>query len=197
MPAANWTTNEQYIWLQDQMVIYMVHVKEKDYSHFWPPCHLAWFAQFPECAVVYPDIPMDVELTPKQKIIVKDAEDACEAKNCSLKKKLTVFDDTLQSKRCAKSEAKIYSEMYHDKHIKPLVMAEEDAGNVATSGKHVTLGQKFSRKLLEDETEDIKVEVCEKYKEQLTHKKGANHGKNILDDDNDKELDAEAIMWYI
>lgn len=122
-------------------------------------------------------------------------------KNRSLKKKLTVFDDTLQPKRRAKSEAEIYSELYYDERIKPLVMAEQDAGNVATSGKRVALGRKFSKELLEDETEEIKAEIREKYEEQLTHKKRAKREKNILDDDADdndnEELDAEAIMQYV
>ncbi|KAG1850235.1 hypothetical protein DFJ58DRAFT_842509 [Suillus subalutaceus] len=89
------------------------------------------------------------------------------------------------------------AQIYYDEHIKPLVMAEQEAGNVATSGKHVALGRKFSKELLEDETEDIKTEIRAKYEEQLTRKKCAKRGKNILDDDNDddEELDAEAIMW--
>ncbi|KAG2144485.1 hypothetical protein DEU56DRAFT_910424 [Suillus clintonianus] len=184
-----WTTDEQYVWLQDRLATYMVHTKEKDYSRFWAPCCIAWFAQFPEHAVVYPDIPKDVELTCKQQKVVELAEEAREAqlhtwfrwrvnkskKNRSLKKKLT--------------------------RIKPLVMAEQDAGNVATSGKRVALGRKFSKELLEDETEEIKAEIREKYEEQLTHKKRAKREKNILDDDADdndnEELDAEAIMQGI
>ncbi|KAG1898572.1 uncharacterized protein F5891DRAFT_1190646 [Suillus fuscotomentosus] len=160
---------------------------------------IAWFAQFPERAVIYPDIPKDVELTCEQQKVIELAEEAREAqlhtwfrwcvnkskKNRSLKKKLTVFDNTLQPKRCAKSEAKIYSELYYDERIKPLVMAEQDAGN----------------ELLEDETEEIKAEIHEKYEEQLTHKKRTKHEKNILDDDADnndnEELDAEAIMQGI
>ncbi|KAG2056683.1 hypothetical protein BDR06DRAFT_970036 [Suillus hirtellus] len=183
-PAARWTTDEQYVWLQDQLAMYMVHTKEKDYSHFWALCHIAWFMQFPECAVIYPDIPKDVELTCKQQKVIELAEEAHEA-----------------PKRCMKSEAKVYSELYYDEHIKPLVMAEQDAGNVATSGKHVALGRKFLKELLEDETEEIKAEIHEKYEEQLTHKKRTKCEKNILDNDandnDNEELDAEAIMQYI
>ncbi|KAG1745615.1 hypothetical protein EDB19DRAFT_1906130 [Suillus lakei] len=210
-----WTTDEQYVWLQDRLATYMVHTKEKDYSRFWALCRIAWFAQFPERVVVYPDIPKDVELTCKQQKVVELAEEAREAqlhtwfrwrinkskKNRSLKKKLTVFDDTLQPKRRAKSEAEIYSELYYDERIKPLVMAEQDAGNVATSGKRMALGRKFSKELLEDETEEIKAEIREKYEEQLTHKKRAKREKNVLDDDADnddnEELDVEAIMQGI
>ncbi|KAG0706721.1 hypothetical protein DFH29DRAFT_872033 [Suillus ampliporus] len=38
-------------------------------------------------------------------------------------------------KDAAKSEAEIYSKMYYDECIKPLVMAEAEAGNIATSGR--------------------------------------------------------------
>ncbi|KAG1887846.1 hypothetical protein F4604DRAFT_1674994 [Suillus subluteus] len=134
---------------------------------------IAWFTQFPECAVVYPDIPMDVELTHEQSKVVELAQEAHEAqlhtwfrwhansskKNCSLKKKMTVFDKTLELKRRVKSEAEIYSEIYYNKCIKSLVMAEQEAGNVATSSKCVALGRKFSKELLEDKTEDIKTDI--------------------------------------
>ncbi|KAG1840938.1 hypothetical protein DFJ58DRAFT_732687 [Suillus subalutaceus] len=71
-------------------------------------------------------------------------------------------------------------------------MAEAEAGNVTTSGKHVALGRKFSNQLLNDESEDVKVEVRRKYEEQLTCKKGTKHGKSIPDDeDGNEEMDAE------
>lgn len=77
-------------------------------------------------------------------------------------------------------------------------MAEAEAGNVTTSGKRVALGRKFSKELLDDESEDVKAEVRAKYEEQLTRKKGAKQGKNVLDDEDDnEERDAELIMQYI
>ncbi|KAG2740101.1 hypothetical protein P692DRAFT_20754065, partial [Suillus brevipes Sb2] len=118
-------------------------------------------------------------------------------KNRSLKKETTVFDDALQLRRRAKSKAEIYSDMYYDERIKPLVKAEEEAGNV-TSGKRITLGRKFSKELLEDEDEDVKAQIHELYRQQRkTHKKSAK--KNILDDDEEGDcmLDAEGIMRSI
>lgn len=77
-------------------------------------------------------------------------------------------------------------------------MAEAEAGNVTTSGKRVALGRKFSKELLDDESEDVKAEVRAKYEEQLTRKKGAKQGKSVLDDEDDnEERDAELIMQYI
>lgn len=42
------------------------------------------------------------------------------------------------------------------------------------------------------------MEVRAKYEEQHTHKKGAKHGKSVLDDeDGNEEIDAELIMQYV
>jgi hypothetical protein len=226
MPAVSWTTDEQYKWLQEWLATYMVHAKEKDYTHFWPSCCTAWFQRFPERAVIFPDIPTDVDLTPEQEAILQEARGACESvrhfvllsmqcltipsriaqqlqtwfrwcansskKNRSLKKKLTVFESALQPKRRTKSEAKIYSDMFYDERIKPLVTAEAEAGNVTTSGKCVALGRKFSKELLNDESEDVKAEVRAKHEQQLTCRKGAKRGKSVLDDEEgNEEIDAE------
>lgn len=79
MPAASWTTDEQYKWLQDRLATYTMHAKEKDYTHFWPSCRAAWFQKFPERAAVFPDIPMDVDLTPEQETILQEAREARES----------------------------------------------------------------------------------------------------------------------
>ncbi|KAG1775067.1 hypothetical protein EV702DRAFT_1199664 [Suillus placidus] len=112
---------------------------------------------------------MDVDLTPEQEAILQEVRESqlqtwfywhanSSKKNRSLKKKLTVFENALQQKRRAKSDAKIYSEMFYNECIKPLVMAEAEASNVTTSGKCVALDQKFSKELLDNESEDVKVE---------------------------------------
>ena len=63
MPASQWTTMEQAEWLQERLPQYMTeHLKDKDYSHFWPVLHAEWFKQFPEEAVTFPDIPTDTLL---------------------------------------------------------------------------------------------------------------------------------------
>jgi hypothetical protein len=58
MPAARWTSNEQTEWLQECLPHYLEeHLKEKDYSRFWPTFIGDWFKKFPEQAVLFPDIP--------------------------------------------------------------------------------------------------------------------------------------------
>ncbi|KAG2139187.1 uncharacterized protein EDB93DRAFT_1106162 [Suillus bovinus] len=156
------------------------HLKDKDYSHFWSVLNAEWFKWFPEEAVMFPDIPTD-SLLAEENIAVDEAKTKHKTKNCSLKKESTVFDDALQPKRRPKSEAKIYSDIYYDKCIKPLVKAEEEVGN-----------------LLEDEDDNVKAQVHKMYKrQQRTHEKAAK--KNVLDDDEEGGcvLDAEAIMWGV
>ncbi|KAG1772882.1 hypothetical protein EV702DRAFT_1201354 [Suillus placidus] len=179
MPAARWTTKEQTEWLQECLPQYMSeHLKDKDYSHFWPVVIAEWFKQFP-------DIPTD-SLLVEQNIAVGEAKKKrkqlqtwfhwranASKKNHSLKKESTVFDDALLPRRQAKSEAEIYADIYYDECIKPLVKAEEEAWNV-TSGKCITLSRKFSKELLEDEDEEVKSQIREIYEQQWkTHKKTA------------------------
>ncbi|KAG1727885.1 hypothetical protein EDB19DRAFT_2042693 [Suillus lakei] len=196
---------EQAEWLQERLPQYMTeHLKDKDYSHFWPVLHAEWFKQFPEEAVTFPNIPADT-LSAEQNAAVDTAKAKWKSqlrtwfrwcantskKNCSLKKQSTVFNDALQPKRRAKSEAEIYSDIYYDKRIKPLVKAEEEAGHV-TSGGRITLSRKFSKELLDDEEEDVKAQIHEMYKQQQ------QKIHNKLDDDKDDcMLDAEGIIQGI
>lgn len=74
MPAARWTTKEQTEWLQERLAQYITeHTKDKDYSHFWPVLNAEWFKQFPEEAVMFPDIPADT-LSAEQNLTVDEAK---------------------------------------------------------------------------------------------------------------------------
>jgi hypothetical protein len=82
--------------------------------------------------------------------------------------------------------------MFYEERIKPLVKAEEEAGNVS-SGRRIALGRKFSKELLDDEDEEVKAQIRDMYEKQRdTHKKS---GKNILNNDTDEDcaLDAQGI----
>ncbi|KAG2050457.1 hypothetical protein BDR06DRAFT_1011280 [Suillus hirtellus] len=213
MPAVQWSIKEQTEWLQECLPQYMIeHLKDKDYSHFWPAVYEEWFKKFPEEAVMFSGIPADTLLA-EQNTAIEEAQAkwkiqlqtwfhwhaGMSKKNRTLKKKLIVFNDMLQPKKHAKSEAEIYSDIYYDEHVKPLVKAEEEAGNV-TSGKHITLGHKFSKELLEDEDEDVKTQICKMYEQQRkTHNKSTEKLQHILDDDEEGDcmLDAEAITQYV
>jgi hypothetical protein len=104
-------------------------------------------------------------------------------KNRGLKKEVSVFETALLLKLRAKSAEEIYMDMVYNERIKPLVKAEQEAGNVATAGHCMALGWKFCKELLECESDEVKKEVREKYNKQKKVK------KDTLDDedsDNDE-----------
>ncbi|KAJ8582521.1 hypothetical protein M405DRAFT_846383 [Rhizopogon salebrosus TDB-379] len=211
MPAARWTTVEQFEWLQERLADYAHHTEQKDYSRFWPETYAEWFKKWPERAVIFPHIAPDIPLTKTQENAIQEAyarrkiqlqtwfrwRTNGSKKNRGLKKDSTVFDAALQPKTRAKSVEEIYMDMVYDERIKPLVKAEEEAGNVAMSGRRIALGRKFSKVLLEDESDDIKKEVRARYEKQLTGKK-----KSFLDDDGsddgfDDKIDPDTISQGI
>jgi len=73
MPAAQWTTTEQSKWLQALLPAYIQHTEHKNYSHFWPDTYTKWCTSWPERAVIFPGIPMDVSLTKAQENDVQEA----------------------------------------------------------------------------------------------------------------------------
>ncbi|KAG1725144.1 uncharacterized protein EDB91DRAFT_1254880 [Suillus paluster] len=205
MPAAQWTTKEQYKWLHEQLPEYIaLHGEDKDYAHFWAKTHLYWFKSWPERAALFPDIPIEIPLTEEQQAEELAAEKRrlqtwfhwrtnASKKNRGLKKEISVFESALLPKSRPKSVKEIYMDMVYDERIKPLVAAEQEAGNVATAGRRMALGRKFCKELLEDESDEVKKEVREKYNKQKKVKKDMLHDK-ADDDDDDDETDADAIV---
>ncbi|KAG1830661.1 hypothetical protein EV424DRAFT_1343545 [Suillus variegatus] len=207
MPAAPWTTKVQYTWLQEQLPEYIQQsTGDKDYSCFWPTIHKYWFKTWPERNILFPDIPGDMSLTVEQTKQEVKAEEQCKVqlatwfrwragsskKNRGLKKEQTVFDAALRPKTRAKSVEEIYMGMVYDEQIKPLVKAEQEAGNVTTSGHRMALGRRFSKELLEDELDEVKKEVRKRYNKQIKGSKGKGDILDDEDDDND-ESDPDAI----
>lgn len=222
MPPAKWTTMEQYQWLQEQLLEYATlrNSEAKDYTVFWPKINLHWFSTWPERAILFPDIPIDVMLTEEQKATEIAAEDShkvvshqmhqhfltTEAKPCQqlqtwfhwrtnaskknhgLKKDTSIFKAALVPKLRSKSAEEIYMDMVYDKRIRPLIKAEEEAGNISTAGRCMALGQKFCKELLEDKSDEVKKEVKDKYDKQKKVK------RDMLDDEDDNyETDPDAI----
>ncbi|KIK33854.1 hypothetical protein CY34DRAFT_98909 [Suillus luteus UH-Slu-Lm8-n1] len=207
MPAAQWTTKVQYTWLQERLPEYIQQsTGDKDFTCFWPSIHKYWFKTWPERKILFPDIPSDVPLTDEQTKQEGQAEKRrivqlatwfrwrtnASKKNRSLKKEQTVFDAALLPKTRAKSVEEIYMGMVYEEQIKPLVEAEREAGNITTSGHRMALGRKFSKELLEDESDEVKEEVRKRYDEQIKGSKGKVDLLEDEGDDND-ENDPDAI----
>ncbi|KAG1830286.1 hypothetical protein DFJ58DRAFT_848486 [Suillus subalutaceus] len=113
-------------------------------------------------------------------------------KNHGLKKDMSIFEAALVPKSHTKSTEEIYMDMVYNEWIKPLIKAEQEAGNISTAGQRMALGRKFCKELLEDKSDQVKDEVREKYDKQKKVK------RVMLDneDDND-ETDADAIAKAI
>ncbi|KAG1767648.1 hypothetical protein EDD22DRAFT_949919 [Suillus occidentalis] len=208
MPAAQWTTTEQYNWLQEQLPEYIaLHSEDKDYTHFWAKTHLYWFKRWPEQATLFPDIPTETALMPEQQAAELAAEQRCKVqlwtwfhwqanvskKNRGLKKEVSVFETALLLKLHAKSIEEIYMDMVYNEWIKPLVKAEQEAGNVATAGHRMALGRKFCKELLECESDEVKKEVREKYDKQKKVKKDTLDDKDSDNDESNADDIAKGI----
>ncbi|KAG1797447.1 uncharacterized protein HD556DRAFT_1306588 [Suillus plorans] len=207
MLPAKWTTTEQYLWLQEQFQEYTaIHDGDKEYTLFWPKIYLYWFSRWPERAILFPGIANETMLEKEQQTAETDAVDSRKAqlqtwfrwrtnaskKNRGLKKDTSVFEAALVPKSRVKSTEEIYMDMVYSERIKPLVKAEQEAGNISTAGQCMALSRRFCKELLEDESDEVKEEVRERYSRQKKVK------RVVLDDEDDNdETDADAIAKAI
>ncbi|KAG2094415.1 uncharacterized protein F5147DRAFT_657176 [Suillus discolor] len=160
------------------------------------------FSRWPERAILFPGIANETMLEKEQQTAETDAKDSRKAqlqtwfcwrtnaskKNRGLKKDTSVFEVALVPKSHAKSTEEIYMDMVYSEQIKPLVKAEKEAGNISTAGQRMALGRRFCKELLEDELDEVKEEVRERYNRQKKVK------RVVLDDEDDNnETDADAI----
>ncbi|KAG1851078.1 hypothetical protein DFJ58DRAFT_729060 [Suillus subalutaceus] len=186
--------------------VYCTPRRDKEYTHFWPKIYLHWFRRWPEQAILFPGIPNKTMLKKEQQTAETHAEDShkiqlqtwfhwrtnASKKNCGLKKDTSIFEAALVLKSQAKSAEEIYMDMVYNEQIKPLIKAEQEAGNISTAGQCMALGQRFCKELLEDESDKVKEEVREKYDKQTKVK------RVMLDDEDDNdETDTDAIVKAI
>lgn len=61
------------------------------------------------------------------------------------------------------SKSEIYSQEYYDDQIKPLIKAEQDAGNLSSRGEVLNAARKLSKELLEAAEDDIKDRIKTMY----------------------------------
>ena len=73
IPPCSWASAEQRTFLQGFYAEFMQCQAKRDYSTFWQLFYESWLGKFPECAVAFPDIPGNIELTEDQNIIVGKA----------------------------------------------------------------------------------------------------------------------------
>ncbi|KAG1865121.1 hypothetical protein C8R48DRAFT_772824 [Suillus tomentosus] len=70
MAPRRWASPEEEEFVYTFYEQYQQCQARRDYSTFWKPFYEAWGAKFPERLVVFPDIPLDVDLNGEQKQIV-------------------------------------------------------------------------------------------------------------------------------
>ena len=61
-----WATKEQLGFMTSHLPGYLEAQLTKEYSGFWPDFYQAWFTQWPERREVFPDKPMDEQLTAQE-----------------------------------------------------------------------------------------------------------------------------------
>lgn len=76
MAPPKWATAEEEKFFHSHYARYQVCQAKHSYTGFWEPVFEEWFASFPEWLCTYKDIPLDVELTVKQKIEVVNTVEA-------------------------------------------------------------------------------------------------------------------------
>ncbi|KAG1886405.1 uncharacterized protein F5891DRAFT_988963 [Suillus fuscotomentosus] len=157
MPPAKWTTMEQYQWLQEQLPEYAT-LRNKEQK----------------ATEIAAEDSRKVQLQTWFRWRTNASK-----KNCGLKKDTSIFEAALVPKSRSKSAEEIYMDMVYDERIRPLIKAEEEAGN-------------FCKELLEDESDEVKKEVKDKYDKQKKVK------RDMLDDEDDNyETDPDAIAKAI
>jgi len=67
-----WTTDEQKVFLQDELVRY-TSMSTKEYSHHWMDFLQRWSQRWPERAATFPTLSSDDVLSPEQEETLKDA----------------------------------------------------------------------------------------------------------------------------
>ncbi|KAF8120411.1 hypothetical protein EV363DRAFT_1407631 [Boletus edulis] len=167
-----------------------------DYFHFWPSFFSAWFAQFPERLVVFPDV--EGSLTGEQEAKLGKAVEMRKTKlqtwfrwraNCSRqgriqKKTKSVFEQAIEGKKGRiLSEPELYNDLYYEERIKPLVDADRQEGRLNSKGKILGAARAHAKRLLKDESEDVKEQIHEMY---LLQKEKKNDGNA---DGTDKRAD--------
>ncbi|KAG1854220.1 hypothetical protein F4604DRAFT_1686064 [Suillus subluteus] len=73
MAPWSWTSQEAQVFVNTFYSAYQTCQATKDYSSFWPPFFEVWGAKFPECLVVFHDIPLDQDLDIEQTNVISDA----------------------------------------------------------------------------------------------------------------------------
>ncbi|KAI5992360.1 hypothetical protein F5J12DRAFT_897249 [Pisolithus orientalis] len=170
MPRKEWTIPKQKKFLQDELVQYL-SMSTKEYSCYWLTVFKQWSQLWPERAVAFLDLPLDISLTLEQDKILGDAVTKCQQWLCwhmgagknwaANRKTLTIIDSLMKAKTHIKKLLEIYSKMYYTSQVKPDISTDSNISSL-----HDQIGKKFRV-----EPQEIQDEVMHIHNKQHTSRK--------------------------
>ena len=195
MPST-WTTNEQKAFLKEELVRFK-QIGGKHYTKRWPILYKKWGEKWPERCVVFPSIPVDVELTEDQHKILSLAvlcrqdqihrwmhwHNGARLTRAANKKICKIMDSLLKNKTRAKKPWELYSNRYYKTRILPHIKP----------GMTISEVNKMIRTIFDNESPEIKEEfirLSEEQKKATKHKSAADPAPNM---DSDDELDPSTL----
>ncbi|KAG1753148.1 hypothetical protein EDD22DRAFT_850523 [Suillus occidentalis] len=142
-PRSKFTT-EQCEMMEEYREKYLECQAAGDYTPFWAPFFEDYHARWPERELLFPDVPLNIDLTPEQKVVNATAVDArkkqlmhrfrntfgnytakrkMKAQTTSSIEKMLACQSSLKGTRTLQP-AEAYSKLYYKTRIKPVVDAE-------------------------------------------------------------------------
>jgi hypothetical protein len=73
MAPKSWASTEEEVFVNTFYGKYQNCQAKRDYNTFWAPFFEAWNERFPEHLFIFPDIPLDEDLTDDQRQVVSQA----------------------------------------------------------------------------------------------------------------------------
>ncbi|KAF8805688.1 hypothetical protein BYT27DRAFT_7258051 [Phlegmacium glaucopus] len=180
MTGAQWASQDQteFLWtfISDY---YKINKGDKNYVPFWTRLREKWFELYPEHEVCFPDKEVDDVLPDEQARVTEDIQARIKqlktwfrwrvnprASTGGRRGRLADLEPFEERTRQLK-DYEMYSKLYYDEKIKPLVEeVENELGSMELSkGEKLNLRKRIARDLYEGEDEDVKELVNAKLKE--------------------------------
>ncbi|KAG6835688.1 hypothetical protein H0H93_015737 [Arthromyces matolae] len=172
MPGSEWTSEEQHDYLWDRMDSYRACMATQRYMSFWETLFEDWEKTYPERNVIFPDLDPDVSLTAEQMDVLSKAIDKRRKKARKADKKCAKKMEAIARGKQSRVPqlTHIYSDMYYDEKIGPLVHQELPDG--ANSGERLAVILRVTRELWSTETSEV-VELVRARQAELKREKEA------------------------
>ncbi|KAH9913411.1 uncharacterized protein B0H18DRAFT_960372 [Fomitopsis serialis] len=174
MAPPRWTTAEEAGFLQSKVDAFRSHQLAQNLQRFWPTVYREWFSAFPEKARVLPGVDGELSedqnqqlqkaIQSRQKQIYNWFNNLASQQNRKAKSTRVNTDLFFKSKsRRSLKDTEVYSRMYYDERVKPLVEKEiakkKVAGHIVARTERLQIIKDVTVKAFDKENETIKAEV--------------------------------------